>query len=462
MLSPFPEVFGDKSSSVYYYPESLSMLIRPMGSVLTKLTDSQQRAWQLLQRENRVFLTGEAGSGKSFLVRRYMQGKNPKEFPVLASTGAAAVLIGGRTLHSFLGLGILEGGADVAAAKALADRRVVRRIKKISGMIIDEISMISGETLRAAEMVCRLAREQEEPWGGLKVIVVGDFAQLPPVERNRERRPDWAFESSTWRRSQFAPALLQQNLRSDHSGFLSVLNEVRQGLVTENVRLFARHRLQPVAHDFAGTRLFPRRFQADQYNMGRLSQLPGEEVVFPSVYSGDKRAIEMMKRYSPLPQELRLKKGALVMLRQNDPRGRWVNGSTGTLMGIGDDKLEIDLLSGRPVEIEKTTFSMLDAEGNVRAAVSNFPVILAWGATIHKSQGMTLDRLAVDLKKLWEPGQAYVALSRITNPDNLYLTGWQDSSVKADSLVTRYYQTLEDQYWKREIDQTSELPLKPL
>lgn len=149
-----------------------------------------------------------------------------------------------------------------------------------------------------------------------------------------------------------------------------------------------------------------------------------------------------MKKYSPLPEELKLKEGALVMLRQNDPRGRWVNGSTGTLRAVGDETLIIDLLSGPRIEIEKTTFSLLDAEGKVRAAVTNYPVILAWAATIHKSQGMTLDRLAVDLGDLWEPGQAYVALSRITNPDNLWLTSWQEKSVRADPVVTQFYEEM--------------------
>ena len=410
---------------------------------MESLTESQQRAWELLQGETPVFLTGEAGSGKSFLVRRFMDSQNSKDFPVLASTGAAAVLVGGRTLHSFLGLGILEGGADMAVAKALKDKRVCRRIKRAKGLVIDEISMISGETLAAAEAVCRLAREEEVPWGGLKVVVVGDFAQLPPVERRRVGSPDWAFKSRTWKESGFRSALLQQNLRTGNPEFLQVLNRVRKGEVDSTVREFLKDRSGEVPQEFEGTRLFPRRAQADHHNEGRLSNLPGKIRLFPAEFAGEKRYVTSMKRYSPLPEELKLKEGALVMLRQNDPRGRWVNGSTGTLVGFGDDYLKIELLSGRTIEIEKTTFSLLDAEGKVRAAVTNFPVILAWAATIHKSQGMTLDRLAVDLGSLWEPGQAYVALSRITQPDNLWLTGWQESSVKADPQVTRFYQGLE-------------------
>lgn len=248
---------------------------------MESLTESQQQAWDLLQGENPVFLTGEAGSGKSYLVRKFTRDHDPKEFPVLASTGAAAVLVGGRTLHSFLGLGILEGGLDRAVAKALGDRRVVRRIKKAKGLIIDEISMISGETLKAAEMVCRLAREEQIPWGGLKVVVVGDFAQLPPVERFRQGTPDWAFRSRTWRESEFSPALLKQNLRTGNPEFLQVLNSVRKGEVTPLVRDFLRERSQPVPEDFEGTRLYPRRIQAEKHNEMRLGKLKGKLHHFP-------------------------------------------------------------------------------------------------------------------------------------------------------------------------------------
>ena len=410
---------------------------------MVALTSSQQFAWELLQGEGPVFLTGEAGSGKSFLAHCFIETRNSRDFPILASTGAASVLVGGRTLHSFLGLGILKGGIEATVLKALKDRRVCRRIKKAKGLVIDEISMISGETFRAAEMICRLAREENRPWGGLKIIVVGDFAQLPPVERHRVGSPDWAFKSRIWAETGFQSAVLKQNVRSRNLEFLQVLNRVRRGQVDDSVRSFLRARSKELPKEFEGTRLFPRRVQADQYNECRLLKLPGKIRYFPTEYTGEKRYVTAMKKYSPLPEELKLIEGALVMLRQNDPCGRWINGSTGTLVGFGNEFLKIELLNGRSIEIEKATFSLLDAEGKVRAEVINYPVTLAWAATIHKSQGMTLDRLAVNLEGLWEPGHAYVALSRITEPDNLWLIGWQERSVKVDPQVAHFYQELE-------------------
>lgn len=128
------------------------------------------------------------------------------------------------------------------------------------------------------------------------------------------------------------------------------------------------------------------------------------------------------------------------MLRQNDPQGRWVNGSTGKITKIGAKYLLIELLSGRIIEIEKATFSMLDADGDVVAAVTNYPVSLAWATTIHKSQGATLDRMLVNLRNLWEPGQAYVALSRVSRGEDLFIESWSPSSIKVDSDVVRFYQ----------------------
>src|SRR5580692_8837694 len=133
------------------------------------LNSDQQTALQILNKDGNVFITGAAGSGKSFLLRHYLRGKT---FPILASTGAAAILVGGRTFHSFFGLGIMQGGLEATVQRALTNKKLVRRLKKTQGVVIDEVSMLSGATLRAAETIARKAREQESPWGGLRVVAV--------------------------------------------------------------------------------------------------------------------------------------------------------------------------------------------------------------------------------------------------------------------------------------------------
>jgi ATP-dependent DNA helicase PIF1 len=408
----------------------------------SSFTVDQERAWDLLHGTQNVFITGEAGSGKSFIIRHFMKGQNLKTFPILASTGAAAVLVGGRTFHSFMGLGIMEGGIDATVIRALEDRRVRKRLKTAEGFIVDEISMLSGPTLKAAEMICKAARENMAPWGGLRVIAVGDFAQLPPVQPGRSERA-WAFLDPVWQMTNFKTVVLKQNMRSGDSEFLTILNDIRRGKVSERVEHFLNRRQIENDDDFEGTRLFPLRQQTDAYNARELEKLPGPLESFKAEYTGQQKYVEQLKKHSPLPEELFLKLNALIMLRQNDPKMRWVNGSTGYVRKIQKEIILIELLNGRLIEIEPTSFSLFNAEGVAMAAVTNFPITLAYAATIHKAQGMTLDRLMVNLNALWEPGQAYVALSRVIDPKNLRIEAWQPQSIRADPIVEDFYDRLD-------------------
>jgi ATP-dependent DNA helicase PIF1 len=406
-----------------------------------QFTEDQERAWQLLQSDENVFITGEAGSGKSFIIRHFMKEKDLKKFPVLASTGAAAVLVGGRTFHSFMGLGIMEGGIEKTVNRAIEDRRVRKRLKEADGFIVDEISMLSGQTLQAAERICQMARASLEPWGGLRVIAVGDFAQLPPVQNDGAPR-SWAFLDPVWQKTNFRSVVLRQNMRSGDGEFLAILNDIRRGQVNDRVETFLNRKALDTDDFFEGTRLFPRRNQTDAFNSMELEKLPGDEMRFETSYSGNAKSIEQLKKHSPLPDELVIKENALVMLRQNDPKMRWVNGSTGHVRKIEKLEIVIELLNGRTIIIEPVSFSMMNAEGVPQATATNFPITLAYAATIHKAQGMTLDRLMVNLNALWEPGQAYVALSRVIDPANLRVQAWQPQSIKADPIVEKFYEGL--------------------
>ena len=404
-----------------------------------ELTSCQSTAITALRGAENIFLTGAAGSGKSFLVNHFLREKDLKAFPVLASTGAAAVLVGGRTFHSFFGLGILEGGVEASIERAAKNGKVTRRIREIQGFILDEVSMLSGPTLRAAEVLCRRVRNSDAPWGGLRVVMVGDFAQLPPIDRNSRNRP-WAFLDPVWEWSKMQVQYMSTQTRCRDAEYMRILNYVRQGIVNRDVTAYLNSRMADPGVNFSGTRLFPRREETERFNVDKLSSLPGDVKAYESVYQGHSKSVEQLKKSAPVPEVLHLKEGALVMLRQNDPQGRWVNGSTGKITKIGAKYLLIELLTGRIIEIEKATFSMLDADGDVVAAVTNSPVSLAWATTIHKSQGATLDRMLVNLRNLWEPGQAYVALSRVSRGEDLFIESWSPSSIKVDSDVVRFYQ----------------------
>lgn len=414
-----------------------------------QLSSEQAHALDLLRSGENVFLSGGAGSGKSFLIRAFRDDLDPQLMPILASTGAAAVLIGGRTFHSFFGLGIMEGGRSATLERAMNDARVMKRLARVEGFIIDEISMIPADAFEVAEELSRLARDTDLPWGGLRVIAVGDFAQLPPVTRTnfnappseRQARP-WAFRSEVWEKTQFQPVILSLNQRVSDDNFLQVLSDVRAGRVTQQVENFLEGHMREDDHDDKAIRLFPRRDQSENFNQRELSALHGEEIIVDTIYLGEGKNIEALKRTAPIPERLQLKIGCQVMFVQNDPQKRWVNGTRGTVVDVEGDKIRVSKSGGREVSVEKTTFSLLDAEGQVKASMINFPLILAYATTIHKSQGATLDDLWVDLSRLWEPGHAYVALSRLRQSNGLRLLGWSKSSFKVDPDVVRFYEKI--------------------
>jgi ATP-dependent exoDNAse (exonuclease V) alpha subunit len=410
----------------------------------TALNEGQKTALLHLSTEDNVFITGGAGTGKSFLLKKFLRNVDSSKLPVLASTGAAAVLIGGRTFHSFFGLGILEGGPDAAVERALKDRRVVRRLKRAKGFVLDEISMIPGVVLETAERIASGARDDPRPWGGLKVVAVGDFAQLPPVSRESRKR-DWAFLNPVWERSAFRSVYLKEMMRSKgDEDFNSILGDVREGVVSERVRnLLDWRSFVPGDDDFEGSVLHARKADVDRVNLQKLALLEGEARAFETEYTGEGRLRDAIMAHAPVPETLELKKGAFVMIRQNDPQGRWVNGSLGHIRSMDAEQLEIRLLGGNTALLEKTRFSMLDAEGNETASAKNFPVNLAYAVTIHKSQGATLDRIIVSLSRLWEPGQAYVAISRVRSSEGLMITGWDAGSIFADPQVREFHRRIE-------------------
>lgn len=408
---------------------------------LPDLNAEQQIAFEILQSGENVFVTGGAGSGKSFLLRHFMRGVNPKEMPILASTGAAAVLLGGRTFHSFFGLGIMEGGPHATYERAANDPRIRKRLALAEGFILDEVSMIPRPALEVAESLARAARESSLPWGGMRVIVVGDFAQLPPVSRSGQR--EWAFLSPAWEKSGFQNIWLKQNQRVRENDFLDVLADVRAGQVTSRVREYLDSRMREHDQDDKAIRLFPRRDQSEIFNQRELAEIAAPEVHIDSIYLGLEKHVEILKKSAPVPARLTLKEGCRVLFLQNDPQKRWVNGTRGTVVGIEPEKITVEKDTFRHVTVEKTQFSMLDAEGKAVASVINFPLTLAYATTIHKSQGATLDDLWVNLSHLWEPGQAYVALSRLSTAGGLKLLGWSPKSFLIDPQVVRFYKELQ-------------------
>lgn len=417
-----------------------------------KLTVDQESALEHLEggRQN-VFLTGGAGTGKSFLIRQYLSGQSRK-IPVLASTGAAAILIGGRTFHSFFGLGIMQGGPQAVFEKAMSNKRLKKRLNEIDTLIIDEISMLSWEAIDCAELIASGLRKSDEPWGGIRIIAIGDFAQLPPVSRGpvfdgpggvgywksapTVAKP-WAFLGEAWAKSNFKKMMLKEVMRSSDREFLKVLEDIRFGDLSVRVKHFLNTQTREYV-DTDVTHLFPRRKQTEVFNLQRLSEIDDESKRYETVYSGDSRYIDVLKRDAPISEVIELKKGALVMLRVNDPKQRYVNGTIGRIVALRDESIDVQT-DERRIEIEPFAFGMMDADGNEVAFAKNFPVTLAYASTIHKIQGATVDRVHVDLSGLWEPGQAYVALSRVRKGKSVTIHSWNNRSIIADPMVMSFY-----------------------
>ncbi|PIR23105.1 MAG: RRM3/PIF1 helicase-like protein [Deltaproteobacteria bacterium CG11_big_fil_rev_8_21_14_0_20_45_16] len=401
-------------------------------------TVDQSRARNLLDNsKSNLFLTGTPGTGKSALVQDFMATQDRKRVVALGSTGAAAILIGGRTFHSYFALGILQGGKQAAIEKAKGNRQLRSRLRKTDLILIDEVSMLSGEVLDCAETLARFHRESDEPWGGIRIIAVGDFAQLPPVTRSGYAK-DWAFRSKAWEFAEFENLEFRQVCRTQEQDFVEILDQIRWAYWSDEVESFlGSHQNDP---DEDASHIFPRRYQTESFNRMSLENLEGMMMEFPTRYYGSQIYIEKLQKEAPIPAVLELKEGALVMLRVNDPKQRFVNGSLGKIEVCEPHRVCVKLLDrNRVVEIDKFSFSFINADGEEVAVAENLPLSLAYANTIHKTQGATLDKIHVDLASLWEPGQAYVALSRVRSADGLTIGRWSRDAFQADPEVKAFY-----------------------
>jgi len=236
--------------------------------------------------------------------------------------------------------------------------------------------------------------------------------------------------------------MLTENHRVEDQEYKSILDLVRVAKVDERVKEYLNDKVFFHDEEEDMTRLFPRRLQSDDFNKKKLAEIAEEEILIPTIYFGEEKYISVLKKASPIPENLILKIGCKVMFLQNDPQKRWINGTRGTVVDVLPDKIVVKKDRGRDVQVDKSSFSVLDAEGNVVASLIQFPLGLAYATTIHKSQGATMDELWCDLRSLWEPGQAYVALSRLRTGRGLKLLGWNPRSILADPKVLAFYLAL--------------------
>lgn len=427
------------------------------------LTDEQQRAFDIVKQGKSIFLTGPGGTGKSFLLKA-MYDFLDKQVAVTAMTGCAAVLLGkhAKTLHSWAGIGLGTEPPAKLATKIRSYRKTFERWLGTDVLIIDEVSMLTPELLEKLDAVAKLVRRDEKPMGGLQIIFVGDFYQLPPVVKEGET--SFVFESPLWNTIVQETVSLTKILRQDDPVFHKILDEARKGLLSkESFRI-----LQEKAKDkswetfeIRPTLLYTRRAIVDRINEANLKALPGDPVILraktvfqPSLSTARLtrqspevlRIAEQMDRDSSYMPELRLKKGAQVMLLSNlnYELGR-VNGARGVVVGFeGSEESRIPIVqfkTGSPVPISKTSWMSSDLEGVGREQV---PLKLAYAITVHKAQGATLDSALIDIgSSTFECGQAYVALSRVKNLESLYVWDVEPTAFRAHPKVSDFYRRLD-------------------
>ncbi|KAF4828109.1 ATP-dependent DNA helicase PIF1 [Colletotrichum tropicale] len=462
------------------------------------LTKEQKHVQNLVVNKGQsVFFTGPAGTGKSVLMRSIITelkkkwARDPERLAVTASTGLAACNIGGQTLHSFSGIGLGKEDVQTLVKKIRRNPKAKNRWLRTKTLIMDEVSMVDGELFDKLSQIGRTIRNNGKPWGGIQLVVTGDFFQLPPVpDGDKSRDAKFAFEAATWNTAIDHTIGLTQVFRQRDPVFANMLNEMRLGRISEQTVQAFRKLTRPIVSDdgLEVTELFPTRWEVENSNQARLRNLPGKPYRYDASDGGDANVRDKLLQNMMAPKTIELKVGAQVMLIKNMD-DTLVNGSLGkvvkfmsegsfeswTMPEYGSDvdvdsedkakkkikafSREVEEATSGTTEFPVVEFAAVDGTtrtilcvpedwkvetptGEVQASRSQLPLILAWALSIHKAQGQTLERVKVDLGKVFEKGQAYVALSRATCQDGLQVLRFQKDKVMAHPRVIQFYNKL--------------------
>lgn len=386
----------------------------------------QQLALEIMLDGHNVLLTGPAGSGKTFVLNEFIRRakKQGKYVAVTATTGLAATHIGGNTIHAWSGIGISDHLGKYWEENLLKGRRDI--IEATDVLIIDEISMLHDFRLDMVDEAARRVRKDDRPFGGIQVILCGDFFQLPPVNRSsgEEREGSFVVNAEVWEELDPVVCYLNEQHRQDDEAYLEILNAMRAGDVRRRHAEMLLERVGAPLEVPEATELHTMNVDVDRINQEKLSGIDGGEEFYEMETTGKEVYVENLKRSCLALETLVLKKGALVMCIKNNQEKRYANGTLGTVVDFekGTHYPIVNLYSGRTITITPETWELRDGTKK-RASITQIPLRLAWAITVHKSQGMTLDAARVDLRKAFVEGMGYVALSRVRNLQNLSLVG---------------------------------------
>lgn len=424
---------------------------------------TQDHALNILKTGKNVFITGPAGSGKTYVINKYIKYLKDHEVSIgiTASTGIAATHMGGITIHSWSGIGIKDKLSDHDLSEITERSNVRKKIEDTKVLFIDEVSMLHHFRLDLVDKVLKHIKKNELPFGGIQVVLCGDFFQLPPIARYGEPEALFIYNSEAWKKADFSVCYLSENYRQINDVSLTILNEIRSGKVSETSRdlLKSRYKKQNTTESseyeividrdridslVEPTRLYTHNIDVDKINQTQLARVNNVEISYEMSVKGKKHLIENLKKSCLAPENLKIKKGARVMCVKNNFEKGYVNGTLGVVISCGYNVDPVirtacspDYPDGRLVTIEKADWS-IDDEGKVIAEINQYPLRLAWAITVHKSQGMSLDAIEVDLSKSFEPGMGYVALSRVRTLAGLSILGINENALKVHPDVLSY------------------------
>ncbi len=400
----------------------------------------QKTVLNILKSGKNVFITGSAGTGKTYLLNQYIQYlKKRGIYPtIVAPTGIAASHLKGQTIHSFFALGIRDGVVDNGYINILLKKKYLRsRFEKLQVLIIDEVSMVSPEMFSSMDRILCAFKKSAEAFGGVQVVISGDFFQLPPVSRElKEKR--FAWQSHAWKALELQSCYLQEKFRQEDNRLIQILDDIRLGSVSENSYNLLNSRLNAKLDiDFKPTKLYTHNFDVDRINLDELKELKGKSHIYHYTSKGEEKSIDKIFKTALVVKILELKKDAVVIFIKNNPEQEYINGTTGVVVGFEGNTPIVKTTEGKLIKVVSEDWILENDEGENLATVSQIPLRLAWAITIHKSQGMTLDSAQIDLSKTFEVGQGYVALSRLKNIDGLSLLGINEMALRVEPLTLR-------------------------
>jgi len=405
---------------------------------------TQAEALELMHSGANVFLTGEPGAGKTYTLNKFIEEaqERHKRIAITASTGIAASHIGGTTIHSWSGLGIADKISDSELDRMSYKQQIQERYNRCDILIIDEVSMLHGSRLDMVDRACRWVRNNDRPFGGLQVILVGDMFQLPPVTRGSDET-DYAHHSNAWKFAELQPAYLtEQHRQGADDELLDILREMRNGGISQpHIDLLNTRIGLPVDEHI--TKLYTHNVDVDTLNNNKLRQLDGPMHTYTMTGKGQDWQIDKLKKNLLCPEKLELKVDAEVMFVANDFEAGFVNGTRGRVIRFEGGDPVVETTDGVRIQVEEHTWRQFNETGEyVIAEVSQTPLRLAWAVTIHKSQGMSLDAAEIDLSKAFVPGMGYVALSRVRSLDGLFLAGLGPQALQLDRDIYEFDKAL--------------------